>query len=193
MPEKIFLTQQQLDRDAIELGKQVLESGFRPTSIIALWRSGVPFGIAIQEFLDYFTDCKADHISIRTSSYSGIDNQSREIRIHGLSYLIKTLNRDDSVLIVDDVFDSGRTIDELIRTLHAKCRSNTPQDIRIAVPWYKPEKNQTDRVPDYYLHTTDRWLKFPFSLEALNVEEIRTNRPEIYSIIEPALVELKSN
>ncbi len=187
MAEKIYLSSEDLHNDAFKLAANILKSGFRPKVIIALWRGGTPIGIAVQEFLDHYGKTQSDHIAIRTSSYSGIENQSRQVKIHGLSYLVKNINRDDPLLIVDDVYDTGRTIEALINELKLQCRKNTPEDIRIAVPWYKPTRNETDREPDYYIHTTEQWIKFPFSLEGLTVDEIKQHRPAIYDIIKPAL------
>lgn len=187
MAEKIYLSSEDLHNDALKLAQKILLSGFKPSVIIALWRGGTPIGIAVQEFLDHYSGVQSDHISIRTSSYSGIEDQSRIVKIHGLSYLVKNMNQNDSLLIVDDVFDTGRTIDALIKNIEVKCRKNMPKEIRVAVPWYKPAKNETDREPDYYIHTTKEWIKFPFSLEGLTVDEIRQNRPEIYEIIKSAL------
>ncbi len=39
----------------------------------------------------------------------GIDGRSSEVRIQGLNYLLKNIDRDDRLLIVDDVFDTGAT------------------------------------------------------------------------------------
>ena len=186
MSEKLYLGAQELLEDSFRLAARVLESGFRPSFIVAIWRGGAPIGMAVQEFLDYF-GIQTDHIAIRTSSYNGIDGRSSTVRIHGTSYLIKNLEYDDRLLIVDDVFDTGHTIRALIDHLREKARLNTPEDIRVAVPYYKPSRNQTDIVPDYYLHETSRWIKFPYSLEGLPPEEIREKRPEIYEVIEGAL------
>lgn len=185
--EKLYITSQQLLQDSYELGAKVLASGFRPKVIIALWRGGAPIGVAVQEFIDSYGGCESDHIAIRTSSYSGIGERSDSIKIHDLSYLLKNINYDDPLLIVDDVFDTGRTIDALIGELQTQARKNCPDDIRVAVPYYKPKSNLTNREPDYYIHTTERWLKFPYSLEGLSPQEILENRPEIYAIIKPLL------
>lgn len=188
MSEKLYLSAQGLLEDAFRLGARVLESGFEPSFIVAIWRGGAPIGIAVQEFLDYF-GVQSDHIAIRTSSYQGIDGRSSDVRIHGTSYLIKNLEHEDRLLIVDDVFDTGHTIRALIEHLEQKSRRNTPGDIRVAVPYYKPSRNQTDIVPDYYLHETERWIKFPYSLEGLAVEEIREHRPEIFEVIKDSVGE----
>ena len=100
-----------------------------------------------------------------------------------MNYLIKNVRHEDRLLIVDDVFDTGNTISAVIGHLKEKARLNTPQDIRVAVPYYKPTRNQTDKEPDYYLHETEAWLKYPHSLEGLSVEEVAENRPELYKII----------
>ena len=64
-----------------------------------------------------------------------------------------------------------------------QARRNAPDDIRVAVPWYKPARNLTDRVPDYYLHETAQWIKFPHSLEGLSEAEIQEHRPELHEIL----------
>lgn len=68
--EKTVLTAQQLLEDSFRLGIKVLESGFKPTMIIAIWRGGTPVGMAVQEILSY-CGVASDHIAIRTSSYEG--------------------------------------------------------------------------------------------------------------------------
>ena len=184
--EKIYISSQKLLDDSFNLGARIIKSGFKPNFIIGLWRGGAPIGIAVQEFLDYF-GIKSDNIAIRTSSYNTSHERSDDIRVHGLNYLIKNINCDDSLLIVDDVFDTGITIQTVIHQLREKARANCPTDIRVAVPWYKPSHNRTDRVPDYYIHTTDKWLKYPYSLEGLSLDEVRENRADIYKIIQPVV------
>lgn len=186
MSEKLYLSAQQLLEDSFRLGAEVIKDGFRPSIMIAIWRGGVPMGIAIQELLAWY-GIETDHIAIRTSSYSSIDGHSAEIRIHGMNYLVKNCRREDGLLIVDDVFDTGLTIEAVISYLRDKARLNTPHDIRVAVPYYKPSRNQTDRIPDYYLHETAQWLKYPHSLEGLGVDEVAANRPELYAIIKDHL------
>ena len=103
--------------------------------------------------------------------------------VHGLNYIIKKICHDDRVLIVDDVFDTGNTIKAVVEELGARARGNTPEDIRVAVPWFKPSRNETDMTPDYFLRETDAWLVFPHELDALTPEELEKYRPEIAEIV----------
>lgn len=179
---KQYLDTQQLLEDSFQLAANVYRSGFRPSFIVAVWRGGAPMGIAMQELLAY-RGVHSDHITVRTSSYHDIDQQNSRVQVFSLNYLVKKLARDDRLLIVDDVYDTGRSIEAIIDTLEAKTRRNLPADIRIAVPYYKPSRNKTKRVPDYYIHETDQWLKFPHSLEGLSMEEVQENRPELADIL----------
>ena len=180
--DKTVLSAQDLLEDSIELGINILESGFKPTMIIAIWRGGTPVGMAVQETLTY-CGVEADHIAIRTSSYTGVDERSA-VAIHGLNYIIKKICHDDRVLIVDDVFDTGNTIKAVIDELRQRARGNTPEDIRVAVPWFKPSRNETDIKPDYFLRETEEWLVFPHELDALTPAELRESRPEIARIVQ---------
>jgi len=181
--DKVFISAQQLLEDSFRLAHRIYEDGFHPNFIIGIWRGGTPVGIAVQEFFE-FKQIETDHIAVRTSSYYGIDRQSKEIRVHGLHYLVENANADDSLLIVDDVFDSGRSVDALIRTIRELSRKNTPGDIRVACPWYKPSKNAVDFEPDYYLHESAEWLVFPHELDGLDKSEIAAGKKDLANILD---------
>lgn len=185
LTNKLYLDAQQLLEDSFRLAANVYRSGFRPSFILAVWRGGAPMGIAVQELLAHY-GIETDHIAIRTSSYHAIDNQAATVQVFSMNYLVKKITRQDRLLIVDDVFDTGRSIDAIIEEIKQRTRKNTPADIRIAVPYYKPSRNQTDRIPDYYLHETDAWLKFPHSVEGLSAEEVAANRPKLHEILKGA-------
>ncbi len=183
MSDKHYITAQALLNDSFQMGIDILQSGFKPDFIVGVWRGGTPVGIAVQEILDYF-DIQSDHIAIRTSSYTGIGERNKEVRVHGLGYLIRNMNWDSSLLIVDDVFDSGLSLQAILNTLNAKSRRNMPKEVRIATPWYKPGNNQTALKPDYYIHETDQWLVFPHEMKGLQIEEILANKPEMRELFE---------
>ena len=181
--DKIFITAADLLQDSFRLAATIYRSGFRPDFIVGIWRGGTPVGIAIQEYFE-FRGVKTDHIAVRTSHYAGIDERAETIRVHGLHYLIEEANASHSLLLVDDVFDSGRSLEALLSELSKKMRLNTPQAVRIATPWYKPSKNRTQLKPDYYLHETDRWIVFPHELAGLEYAEIAEGKAELRPILE---------
>jgi hypothetical protein len=182
--EKIFISANSLLRDAMELARLVVASGFRPTFLVAMWRGGAPIGITVQEVLEYHA-VPTDHIAIRTSSYTGIDNQSKTVRVHAVDYLVSRLSAEDDLLLVDDVFDSGRSLEAVIAELKRRCRRNLPERIRIATVYYKPARNRSALIPDYYVRATDQWLVFPHEIQGLTREEILEHKPVEANFFEP--------
>ena len=176
--DKHFISANELLEDSFRLGNMIYRSGFRPHFIIGVWRGGTPVGIAVQEYLA-FRGIDTDHISIRTSSYNEIGQQEKIVKVHGMQYVIDNINADDSLLLVDDVFDSGRSIIAILDELESKTRRNLPNTIKVAMPWFKPTKNITDITPDYYLHETESWLVFPHELVGLTPEEIQTGKHQL--------------
>jgi hypoxanthine phosphoribosyltransferase len=174
--DKFFISANSLLRDSIELGLQVVRSGFNPTFLVGIWRGGAPIGIAVQEILEY-NGIECDHVSIRTSSYTGIDQRNRTVRVHAIDYLVSSLNAEDHLLLIDDVFDSGRSLEAVIAELRRRCRRNTPEQIRVATVYYKPARNRSNLIPDFYVRSTDQWLVFPHEVSGLTREEILANKP----------------
>lgn len=180
--DRLYITADELLADSFRLGLKILDSGYRPSHIVGIWRGGTPVGIVVQELLD-FCAVRTDHIAIRTSLYTGIGTTAARVRVHGLNYIVRNVNSEDSLLIVDDVYDSGRSIRQVIDDLRHKCRKNTPE-IRIATIYCKPANCIPSGVPHYYLHDTDRWLVFPHELGGLTPDEILAYKPGIDAVRE---------
>jgi len=184
---KKFVAADDFLRDSFRLAATISEAGFEPDFLVGLWRGGSAVGIAVQEGLD-FLGVKTDHIAIRTSyrgapSYDEMISKAESIRVHGLQYLLENLCSHHSMLIVDDVYSTGSSVQAVIDQLARKTRRNLPQDIRIATVWYRPSE-KTLRVPDYFVHETSDWLVLPYELSGLSVDELREHRPELGSIID---------
>lgn len=186
--QKQFVQEEELLNDAYRLAVKIFESGFRPDFIVGIWRGGSTVGIYVQECLQYL-GVETDHIAIRTS-YRGMDDYLKKIdaveniRVHGLKYLYENLNRGDKLLIVDDVFGTGKNVSAVINRLEDKLKRNMPQDVRLAMPYYKPSKNKSSRTPDFYLHETDQWLVLPYELTGLSIDEIQTSKAWMIPILE---------
>lgn len=175
--EKTYITANQLLTASYELALDIYESGYRPDFVVGVWRGGAPIGIAVQEMLHYL-GVTTDHIAIRSASYTGIAQRNREVSVHGLEYIAGRIRPEQSLLIVDDVYDTGLSIQKIISELLDCCGSNIT-DIKVATPFFKPANNQTGSVPDFYLYETAQWLVFPHELMGLTPEEIFTNKQEV--------------
>ncbi len=180
--EKTYINAQELLTESFNLALKVFESGYRPDYIVGVWRGGAPIGIAVQELMSLL-GVESDHIAIRTSSYEGVGQRGREVTVHGLNYLIKRVHAEDTLLIVDDVFDTGLSVNQTIIDLKRACKKNMPE-VRVATPYFKPANNRTDIEPDYYVHSSDQWLVFPHELDGLTEEELTLNKPEIAPILD---------
>ncbi|MDE0241487.1 MAG: hypothetical protein OXQ84_15075, partial [bacterium] len=95
--DKHYITAESLLEDSFRLGMQILDSGFRPTFIVGVWRGGSPVGIAVQELLDFF-GVETDHIAIRTSFYRYIAQNHENVLVHGIQYIIDNVNADQGLL-----------------------------------------------------------------------------------------------
>ena len=173
--------------DSFQLAANIHKAGFKPDFLVGLWRGGSAVGIAVQEGLDHF-GVSTDHIAIRTSysgrdSYTKMVDKSESIRVHGLQYLLENLCAEHSLLIVDDVYSSGSSVNAVIDQLKRKTRRNLPHDIRIASVWYRPTA-RTVRPPEYFVHETSDWLVLPYELSGNSIEDLREQRPELGSIID---------
>jgi len=176
--EKVFVSAEMLLQDSFELALRIHESDFKPSFILGVWRGGTPVGIAVQEVLETL-DAPTNHFAIRTASYgartTSFDGHEvlPEVQVYGLQHVVDVIDAEDRLLIIDDIFDSGRSVDAIIREVRARCRKNTPEDIRVATIFYKPKRNLTDRIPDFYVHETDEWTVFPHELRGCSEEELR--------------------
>ncbi len=184
---KKFVAADDLLLDSFQLARNIHESGFEPDFLVGLWRGGSAVGIAVQEGLEYF-GVESDHIAIRTSyqgqpSYSEMVDSADSIRAHGLRYLHERVCAHHSMLIVDDVYSTGSSVNAVIEQLAKKARRNLPRDIRIATVWYRPTA-KTLQPPDYFVHETTDWLILPYELSGLSLDELRANKEEIRPVID---------
>ena len=144
---KKFLDEQKLIEDSFRLGVNIFESGFRPTFIVGLWRGGSSVGIYVQECLQTL-GVETNHISLRTSyrgqpSYQEMANAPvSDIRVHGTRFLLENMNADDSLLIVDDVFSTGKNIEAVIKRLNFRLKRNMPKD------WFGDSKHSHIALED---------------------------------------------
>ena len=183
--EKHFVSETEHILDGFRLGTQIFDSGFHPSFIVGLWRGGSAVGIVVQECLAAL-GVATDHIALRTS-YSGREEYERTylnkaaIRVHGRQYLLENIKFDDRLLIVDDVFSSGRHTQAVIDSL----RGRLPAEIRVASIWYRTSHAAAPpSTPDFYVHETQDWLVLPYEMRGLTAAELATHKPYITPLLE---------
>lgn len=191
MTTRRFIAEEDLLNDSFRLGIQIYNSGFRPSVVVGLWRGGSSVGIYVQECLQYL-GVETDHIAIRTS-YSGVAdypemaaNPKQRIRVHGTQYLLETLNADDHLLLVDDVYSSGQTLDVVMARLKQRLKRNMPKNTKTATIWVKTDARADGQKPDFYLHETKSWLVLPYELAGLSAQDIEENKPLVAGLMNPA-------
>jgi hypoxanthine phosphoribosyltransferase len=174
--DKLFIDPRQLLRDSFALAGAIYDSGYRPEVLLVLWRGGTPVGIVVHEFLLY-KGIRTYHAPVKAESYLAI-GQSGEPRVEHLDSILGDLAQDSRVLVVDDIFDTGCTVRKIRDLLAHKTRN-----VRIATLYYKPSRNRTELVPDFFVRETDRWIVFPHELMDLSPEEIRAKDEYIHSLL----------
>ena len=161
-----FIEAQQLLLDSFKLGKKLYDAGFIPTHAISLWRGGTPVGLGVDNFFrlkGHFIT----HTTVATASYSGINSQD-EIIIKGLEHLIERISREDKLLIIDDIYDSGETIDALINTIKKMARANTPETIVVACVYNKIRSRRVSLPITAVTDKENHWISFPHEISDLH-------------------------
>ena len=99
-------------------------------------------------------------------------------QIQHLDAVLENLEPDCKILVIDDIFDTGCTLQKVRDMLLEK----TPH-IRVATLYRKIGHNQTGLSPDYVLRETQNWIVFPHELMDLSLDEIRTKDPYIHDLL----------
>lgn len=176
MNQKRFITANELLSDSFKLAEQILQDGFHPDLIIGVWRGGAPIAITVHEYFAH-RGLNSEHFAIKTSLYKGIDQRNNSAEVLWLDDRTAELYAANNILIVDDVFDTGKSMLAIYQSLERLLPSDNTIQIKSACPWFKPNRNTTAITPDYYLHKTEQWLVFPHELCGLSEAEIQQNKP----------------
>jgi hypoxanthine phosphoribosyltransferase len=144
MVDKLFLTEQRVDHLTEILGNQIEWSGFHPHCILTILNGGLPIAKRlVKRFnLPLYT--------VRISCYDGeVKRTEPIIETNDLSNL-----RGKRVLIIDDLIDSGRSV-EIARDLLDKHKVA----YKVGVLFQKPEASVR---ADYHSEQTTKWVVFPW-------------------------------
>lgn len=140
------LSWEDISRSSAKVAESVERSSYKVDVVIGILRGGAVPAILVADLLDV-----SDVGMIEIKLYKGRKRGERAILRQPLTIGVAG----KSVLIVDDVSDSGMTLQMAIDYV----RHHAPKEIRTATLYVKP---WTALYPDYYAESTEDWLVFPW-------------------------------
>lgn len=130
----------QIQKVVAELGKRIAtEYQGEPLTVLGVLTGSIVFLADLIRTIDLPLRVGL----IQASSYRGATTLPLELRIN--DSLVPDI-RDRSVLLVDDIFDTGHTMAALLDTI----RRSSPRSVRSAVLLWKTGKAQVSIQPDYH-------------------------------------------
>ena len=176
--DKHYLSADEYLRDSWRLAADVRKSGWKPDILIALWRGGAAVGVSLHEYFKV-SGWDVRHIPLKCASYSGIGENAGEVVFTLGEEIFGMLRPGDKVLVVDDVFDTGKTAKAVSERV-----AKTGAEMRLACVYWKPEKNKTAMKPDYFVKDVGLdWIVFPHEIEGLTPDEIAVKDPLLASLL----------
>ena len=181
---KEFLTYETVRNDALKLASKIYHDGFIPDIIYTSLRGGAYMSNVISEYFKLALKGKKPvlYAAVVAHSYTDIDSHSA-IHIDGWTYSPDYLRQGDKILLVDVIYDSGQTLNFLVKTLMGK--GIPREDIKVVVHDYKNFtcKETLPVKPDYWCRKFDitkpeenRWIHYcSHELVGLTKEELEEN------------------
>ncbi|MBD5255766.1 MAG: hypoxanthine phosphoribosyltransferase [Barnesiella sp.] len=134
-----YLEKEKIQARVRELGEQITKEchGQRPLFLCVL-NGAFPFASDLFRAVDL---PDAEISFIRLKSYEGTSSTGVVKEVIGLDEDLE----DRTVIIIEDIIDTGNTISKLAKDLQAK----NPRQVKIATLLFKPESLKADVKPDY--------------------------------------------
>ncbi len=137
--KKVLFSEEDIKKMVADMGARISEDyKERNLLMVSVLKGSVVFMSDLMRAVTI--PCEIDFMSV--SSYGNKTKSSGTVRI------LKDLDRDISgydVLLVEDILDSGKTLNYLIELLYAR----NPASIRICTLFDKPERREVDIFADY--------------------------------------------
>lgn len=182
MSGKEFVPYDSVRDNALVLANTIYREGFVPDVIYVSLRGGAYMGNVISEFFKFVRRGQRPvfYAAVVARSYTDI-HQQETVNVDGWTYSPEYLRSGDRILLVDDIFDTGRTVNHLVQIILEKGIPRS--DIRIAVHDYKVREYVSERLPiqpDYYCRKheiksaeDDMWIHYlSHELVGLDPQEI---------------------
>ncbi len=154
--KQILVSEEEIEERCRQLGQQITEDykgDDEPPVLVAILKGSVPFLVKLIKYIDL--DIEFDFMDV--SSYEGTESIG-DVRI------IKDLDRsikNDKILLVEDIVDTGRTIKVVKKMLENKGAI----DVKIVSLLDKPSRRVIEVVADYVGFTIPNEFVVGFGLD----------------------------
>jgi hypoxanthine phosphoribosyltransferase len=173
---EILLTEEQIQARVAELGAAITaDHAGRPLTLVSVLKGSLPFMADLMRSIDL--PVRIDLMEV--SSYGSATTESS-----GLVRILKDLSSSiegEDVLIVEDIIDTGLTLNYLIRYLRGK----KPASLRICTLLDKPARRLVEIEVDYTGFTIPDQFVVGYGLDYgelyRNLRFVGVLRPEVYT------------
>ncbi len=194
---KEFISYNEVRNNALKLAHRIANDGFFPDVIYVSLRGGAYLGNVMSEYFKLLrkNDRPVFYAAVVARSYTDV-HANEQVRVDGWTYSPEHLRSGDKILLVDDIFDSGKTINHLAGILLE--RGVPRRDLKIAVHDYKRILYKPDELaikPDYWCRVheisrqeDEKWIHYmSHELVGLTEEELKAHYypedPELQQIL----------
>jgi hypoxanthine phosphoribosyltransferase len=175
----VLLSEERIRERVIELGRQIsLDYAGQRLTLVSVLKGSLPFMADLMREIEI--PLRIDLMEV--SSYGGASTESS-----GLVRILKDLSASiagEQVLLVEDIIDTGLTLNYLLRYLRGK----SPASLRICTLLDKPARRLVDIPVDYVGFTIPDQFVVGYGLDYgelyRNLRFVGVLRPEVYSVAE---------
>lgn len=135
---------EKIEEYCLDICRRMDEDGYKPDVVIGLMRGGI---VPARIFADYY-DIFLDFFAVDVKLYDGIGvrKESPIVKPFHLD-----IDRNKNVLVVDDIFDSGKTMSAILDLLKDK-------NVKTATLFHR---KSAKKKPDYFsVSVDDEWVVF---------------------------------
>jgi hypoxanthine phosphoribosyltransferase len=173
---EVLVSEDQIQAKVLELGARISSDyAGRQLTLVSVLKGSLPFMADLMRSIT--VPVRIDLMEV--SSYGGSSTESS-----GLVRILKDLSAsiaDEHVLLVEDIIDTGLTLNYLVRYLRGK----SPASLRICTLLDKPARRLVEIPVDYTGFTIDDRFVVGYGLDFgefyRNLRYVGVLRPEVYS------------
>lgn len=176
--EKILVSEQQLNSIIDRLADQITNdysNSERKLVFVVILKGSIPFATELMKRITLPLEIEV----MKVSSYGAGTKSSGEIRIH--TDLLRDDLPDCDLLIIEDIVDSGRTLQRLTQLFSNRLAGS----VKTCTLLDKPERREVEFVPDYCGIVIPNEFVVGFGLDYnekyRNLPFVGVLKPEIYS------------